>query len=936
MTNFVLTFTHPWLLFLLIPAIGVALVPFFLIPKKYRRNRNRIASLVLHCVAITLAVILLCGVSYSYDLPNKENELILLVDCSHSSESSIAEKDEFIQSVVNISEDNYKIGIVKFGYDQIYAAELSNDADEVFKKYLQSADPDTSATDVAAALQYASGLFKSPKTSKIVLISDGIETDGAAMSVIKQVAAEGIKVDTAYFPNQSHDEVQIVGVKMPEYKISLDQEFTIEVDLKSNFEMPELTDEERFEHPEIIEQNTVFISLYDNDELVKTHLYELKKDEPAKITHKIKSTDSKALGLHKLRFEIRNSKDVLIQNNSYYSYIMIAENNKILLIERRSGESQPLQELLSYRYDVTALGIDQHVADIPKTIKELCKYEQVILVNIANSDMPSGFDEILYKYVNQFGGGLFTVGGENDEVDGQLVPHAYDSNDLANTLFAEMLPVQAIDYTPPIAVMIVIDCSGSMSMGKFEQAQTGAKACLDSLSSRDFCGVISFDTEAGEDVSVLPVSQKDKIIKAINEVGKGEGAGSGGTVFSTAIDNAGRALAAVNVERRHIIIVTDGNPTDSLEEYGPIIDNNVKGGITMSVVGIQIDPSNVENMEKTCERGGGKFYNVPASELNNLPNIMHDDMEGEAVAGIKYGEEFVPTIRDHTAIFKGDNKDDSEENKGGISQEDIPPLSGYYGTRVKDGNVLVPLMGKFVPIYAEWKFGAGTVGSFMCDLEGIWSEKFLNDITGQTLIYNIVKGLFPSQAIKTDEIDALVRQDNHTVQISVSSVRSEGETIAVTVTPITEEAIEFYSGGIAVFASDGLSRFTCEITCPGLYEITISKLDANGGVLATLKLDYAFSYSQEYNYFPTRELMGEEFMEALAADGRGIVVEYAIDVFDTFDKYIHKTVDPRIGLLIAVIVLFLLDVAVRKFKFKWPHELIREYRQKKKAEENKN
>ena len=30
-----------------------------------------------------------------------------------------------------------------------------------------------------------------------------------------------------------------------------------------------------------------------------------------------------------------------------------------------------------------------------------------------------------------------------------------------------------------------------------------------------------------------------------------------------------------------------------------------------------------------------------------------------------------------------------------------------------------------------------------------------------------------------------------------------------------------------------------------------------------------------------------------------------------------------------MIVLFVLDVAVRKFKFKWPHELIREHRAEK-------
>ncbi len=909
MTNYELMFTNPWLLFLLIPAIGCALIPYFLVQKKYRRNRNRIVSLILHCTAITLAVFMLAGVSYSYDIPNKENELILLVDCSNSNEEATADKDEFIQTVADLCGDNYKLGIVKFGYDQVYAAELSNNTDEVMQKYFMSQNPDTSATDVASALKYASTLFKSPTTSKIVLISDGIETDGEAMTAIKAVAAEGIKVDTVYYPNQEHDEVQIVGVTMPDYKINVGTEFTMKLVLRSNFGFSETTPG--------LESNTVKLTVYDNDTPSEPVDYIIQEGEQTlDVVHKFDLP-----GMHKLKFEISNSTDTLADNNAYYSYIKLDDLNNILLIERRSGESQQLQDMLSgsYGFNVTALGIDTDISNLPKTIKELCQYEQVILVNIANSDMPAGFDELLYKYVNQFGGGLFTVGGENDEIDGTLVPHAYNPDDMANTLFAEMLPVQAINYTPPIAVMLVIDCSGSMSMGKLEQAQIGAKSCLDALSTRDFCGVMSFNTVAGEEINVIPVSQKDKIIRAINEVDKdNEGAGSGGTIFSTAIYNAGRALAAANVERRHIIIVTDGNPSDTIEDYGPYIDTNMKGGITMSVVGIQIDNNNIEKMETACERGGGKFYNVPASELNNLPSIMHEDMETEAIEGIKYGEEFVPTIRDHTVIFTG------------IDQTAIPPLSGYYGTKLKDDkNIVVPLMGEFVPIYAQWKFGEGTVGSFMCDLDGIWSDKFLTNPVGQMLIVNIVKNLFPSEAIKTDEIEALIRQDNYTVQVSASTKREEGETVGITITPLTDDAIDFYSNPIPVEVADGYSRFTFEITCPGVYEITIDKKDANGNTLASLKEYYTFSYSQEYNCFPSRELMGEEYMTALATDGRGIAVEYAIDIFDAFEKYIHIVVDPRIGMLIATIIFVLLDIAVRKFKFKWPHELVKEYKEKK-------
>ena len=35
--------------------------------------------------------------------------------------------------------------------------------------------------------------------------------------------------------------------------------------------------------------------------------------------------------------------------------------------------------------------------------------------------------------------------------------------------------------------------------------------------------------------------------------------------------------------------------------------------------------------------------------------------------------------------------------------------------------------------------------------------------------------------------------------------------------------------------------------------------------------------------------------------------------------------------MILAITLFLADIAVRKFKFKWPHEIIRGYQEKKKS-----
>ena len=139
-----------------------------------------------------------------------------------------------------------------------------------------------------------------------------------------------------------------------------------------------------------------------------------------------------------------------------------AKNLKDLLV----AENELLEIDIVNTFDSTKM---------PTTVDQLRAYDQVVLVNIANADMPAGFDEILYKYVYEVGGGLLTVGGnqvdENGSVvldsKGEVVANAYNREDMrteagGDTLYQQMLPVQAIDYTPPIGVMIIIDRSGSM------------------------------------------------------------------------------------------------------------------------------------------------------------------------------------------------------------------------------------------------------------------------------------------------------------------------------------------------------------------------------------------------------------------------------------------------------------------------------------------
>ncbi|HBK02427.1 MAG TPA: hypothetical protein DDY77_05310, partial [Clostridiales bacterium] len=130
MQNFVIQFTNPWFLLLLIPAAFFTFFPYFRLAKRYRRTRNRITSLVLHSLVMIMAISLLAGTTFAYSIPNKENEIIILVDVSETMDNSadydgeitaekIKQRDKFVSDVINEADgQNFKIAVVTFGFDQ--------------------------------------------------------------------------------------------------------------------------------------------------------------------------------------------------------------------------------------------------------------------------------------------------------------------------------------------------------------------------------------------------------------------------------------------------------------------------------------------------------------------------------------------------------------------------------------------------------------------------------------------------------------------------------------------------------------------------------------------------------------------------------------------------------------------------------------------------
>ena len=107
------------------------------------------------------------------------------------------------------------------------------------------------------------------------------------------------------------------------------------------------------------------------------------------------------------------------------------------------------------------------------------------------------------------------------------------------------------------------------------------------------------------------------------------------------------------------------------------------------------------------------------------------------------------------------------------------------------GSADLILTGNYnVPLYAQWKYGEGTVGSFMCDLSGVWSSELLASEEGIIVIQNIVSTLSPIKNIRTNDIKLTLKEDNYYNNLSILTDLKEGEYIKGTVYYVKDGKIE--------------------------------------------------------------------------------------------------------------------------------------------------
>ena len=175
-----------------------------------------------------------------------------------------------------------------------------------------------------------------------------------------------------------------------------------------------------------------------------------------------------------------------------------------------------------------------------------------------------------------------------------------------------------------------------------------------------------------------------------------------------------------------------------------------------------------------------------------------------------------------------------------------------------------------------------------------------------------------------------MQDERNASQLSVLTPLQEGQQIQVTVTGPSVDGMPPEQMVYTPTEDSGQTRVHFQITTPGLHTILVQKFNADGTIASERTCYKSFSYSEEYREFSDMSAAAD-FMAVLAKNGGGEVIanDDPWAVFLNVAQYLHKVIDPRLVFAIIALVLFLLDLAARKFKFKWPHELVREYKKQK-------
>lgn len=865
-----------WLL-LAIPLVVLFTVPFALAVKKENANGHNIASYAVNVLLAVLVAFSAAGTSINTVLTR--TEVFVVADVSYSANKNLDVIDGYIRGLS--LPRNSKLGVVCFGKDYRLVCDLGGKF-----RTVKNADVDASETNAVEALRYTGTLFGNDAIKKIVLITDGNLTDtgnpNALRSAVAELSTKNIKVDAIYLDDNIKPyerEVQISGVDYTRSAyLGDDRTATVYIRCNGNTE----------EAPAV----NANLSVSCNGVRVESRPVEL----TAGLNAVSLGLDTSSAGVFRYGVKIGTAEDGSQFNNEYYFTQEVSAEFNVLLVTDSRDDMRAVQSL----YDDKA-SVDYFVneTEVPYTVEELCKYDEIILSNVDITGIThyTAFIENLEKVVSLYGKSLTAVGNLNiqsatDETFGKLedmLPVNYGNNGRESKLYT-----------------VVFDSSRSMEFAsKLSKAKQAAKQIVDLTSDDDYICIVEFNGSVHTVQAPVKATAREKIKDLIDGITVKQG-----TLIGSGINEASNVIKELSFDEKQMFLISDGLSFGS-EPFNPrtVAGDLLKSGVYTSVV----DVGRGTNDELVKEALAGWQLLRDIADLGG--GTYFDAREGDTV-----GKMLIKEIADEVtdSVIEVDSQVSFKETRDdvldGINvREEAWTLNRYVYTYEKGGATTVLTtdykrksgISVTVPVYSYWDYGNGKVSAFTGGIGGSWVSTWSKSNSYSVFFNNMLSENLPAEKNGQPYSVYTERVGNRTkIGIIPARLRSDGvATIRITLpdeTVISEN-----------MAYDGKGYgFEIQSSQTGNYGIEITYSYAGKDYLTATAV--GIGYLPEYDAFAVCEVS----VLHKAVDGFGTVSEDGrLDLSDNADEVETYDVELRIPLLIISAVLLVVGITIRKLKW---------------------
>jgi uncharacterized membrane protein/Mg-chelatase subunit ChlD len=830
---------------------------------------RRSLVLILRVLMIALVVLSLSGLSV--ENATEQVNVMFVLDASDSIGEEAREAAlSFIQRALKQMKKGDRAGLIVFGEDASVEFALQPDA--------AVAKIDSTvlgrATDVGRAVEVALAQFPAVGKKRIVLLTDGNETQGNAQE--SALVAQSLGVEMWSVPlgnNQRPMDVQLDRIMVPP-RLNVSEPLDVRVVVSSQ------------------QATQAHLLLFRDQTLIAEREIELRPGKNAQIFSDILEEP----GLHRYEALVNVGGDPQTENNRHIAFTDAVGKAKALIVYGEEGPPTELSQSLTVQGLAPEL---RRWTELPNTLGEFLQYDAVILDNAPGLGVSLAKMEAIEKYVRDGGGGLIMLGG-----DRSFGPGGYYRTPVERALPVNM-DVPAKMTIPSLALMIVIDKSDSMggyigdaSRGgrptqgttKLELAKMASFSAITLLNPFDQVGLVAFNTDTEWIIPLTEAGDRERIGTKLSGLNH-----SGGTDVFKGLTEGFQALSQVKAIKKHLILLSDGLTPKA--DFEGLVRQMAQQRITVSTVALGED-ADKWLMSQVADWGQGRYYFANDSE--SVPRIFTS--ETILVARTLVEEhDFFPSVRQDHEVLRG------------IELQALPPLRGYVLAYPKPAAEVLLVSDKADPVLAVWRYGLGRTAAFTSDLRGRWGKAWVQwEDFGQ----------FVSQLVRWTQRKTL--RQNMWMNVALQDGKSE-----ITV-DLYNDLDEFINNarltGTVTVSGKATAPLSLEQSAPGRYKgsfglngtgeyfITISGLDGRGETIDPRTTAFAIPYSAEYIPRPQNLRLLRKL-----ADLTGGQLSHVTDGSESLAELFQVAGDgqrpPRslwYVLILAALTLYFFDIVARK------------------------